>query len=94
MKRPNFTQFNFLNKISEFFKANTRAFSIVLTLTFIYTNTYSQYDCNSILACNDGVQISLDDDCDLYIEPDMILEDPAYGDVAYDISAKLPNGTS
>ena len=94
MKRPNFTQFNFLNKISEYFKANTRAFSIVLTLTFIYTNTYSQYDCNSILACNDGVQISLDDDCDLYIEPDMILEDPAYGDVAYDISAKLPNGTS
>ncbi len=95
MKRPNFTPINFLNNVSEFIKANTRAFSIVLTLTLIYSNIQAQpYDCNAILACNDGVQISLDDDCDLLLAADMILEAPAYGDNAYDISAKLPNGQS
>lgn len=93
MKRPNFTHFNFLSNASEFIKA-TRAFSIVLTLTFIYSYTSAQYNCNTILSCNDGVQISLDENCDMYIEPDMILESPAYGDIAYDISAKLPNGTN
>jgi hypothetical protein len=96
MKRPNFTPINFLNNVSEFIKANTRAFSIVLTLTLIFSNIQAQttIDCNVILACNDGVQISLDDDCDMLLEADMILEAPAYGDVAYDISAKLPNGQS
>lgn len=93
MKRPNFTPINFLNMVSEFIKANTRAFSIVLTLTLIFSNIQAQtIDCNVILACNDGVQISLDDDCDMLLEADMILEAPAYGDAAYDISAKLPNG--
>lgn len=97
MKRPNFTLNFFLNHVSEFLSTNTRAFSIILTITLIhtFTNLNAQViDCNVILACNDGVQISLDEDCDVTIEPDMILESPAYGDAAYDVTAKLPNGTA
>lgn len=95
MKRPNFTPIHFLKNVSEFIKANTRAFSIVLTLTLIFSDVQAQaIDCNVILACNDGVQISLDGDCDMFLAADMILEAQAYGDDAYDISAKLPNGVS
>jgi len=56
--------------------------------------TVNQVDinCNTILACNDGVQISLDDDCKMFIEPDMILEAPAYGNEAYDVEAKMLSG--
>ncbi len=93
MKRPNFTLKNFLNTFSEYIKTTTRAFSIVLTFTLIYNSTQAQ-DCNVILACNDGVQISLDEDCNMYIEPDMVLEGPAYTDDYYDVEAKLPNGTN
>ena len=92
MKRPIFTLNNFLNIFSVKFQAIARAFSIVLTFTLIQTNIQAQ--CDVILACNDGVQISLDDDCNMTIEPDMILEAPDYGDIYYDVEAKLPNGTS
>lgn len=51
-------------------------------------------NCNTILACNDGVQISMDEDCKMFLEPDMILEAPAYSDDAYDVEAKLPSGIS
>lgn len=93
MKRPNFTLKNLLTLVSENIKTTTRAFSIVLTFTLIYSVTHAQ-NCNVILSCNDGVQISLDEDCNMYIEPDMVLEGPAYPDEYYDVEAKLPNGTS
>jgi len=92
MKRPNFTLKNLLTLVSENIKTTTRAFSIVLTITLIYSAAQAQ-NCNVILACNDGVQISLDDDCNMTIEPDMVLEGPAYTDDYYDVEAKLPNGT-
>jgi len=93
MKRPNFTLKNLLTLVSDIIKTTTRAFSIVITITLIYSAAQAQ-NCNVILACNDGVQISLDDDCNMTIEPDMILEGPAYTDDFYDVEAKLPNGTS
>lgn len=92
MKRPIFTLNNFPGISPDFIKKTLRAFSVVITLTFIY-NLASAQDCNVILACNDGVQISLDDDCVMNIEPDMILEGPVYGDTYYDVEAKLPDGT-
>jgi uncharacterized repeat protein (TIGR01451 family) len=42
------------------------------------------------IACNDQVQISLDDDCSVMITPDMILEGTYYG--FYDIIIKDENG--
>jgi hypothetical protein len=93
MKRPNFTLKNLLTLVSDNIKTTTRAFSIVITITLIYSAAQAQ-NCNVILACNDGVQISLDDDCNMTIEPDMVLEGPAYTDDFYDVEAKLPNGTS
>ncbi|MFZ1752055.1 MAG: hypothetical protein WAU01_17800, partial [Saprospiraceae bacterium] len=93
MKRPNFTLSNILNIASGYFKTTTRAFSIVLTITLIYTNIQAQ-NCDIILACNNGVQISLDDDCNMVIEPNMMVKQLAYGNAFYDVEAKLPNGIS
>jgi hypothetical protein len=58
----------------------------------LLTINQPEINCNTILACNDGVQISMDDDCKMLIEPDMILEAPAYGDEAYDVEAKMLSG--
>ena len=95
MKRPNFTQIsNLINAFSGLFKTTTVAFSIALTLILSLNSAQAQVNCNTIMACNDDVQISLDDDCSMTIDPDMILEAPAYTDEYYDVEAKLPNGTS
>lgn len=96
MKRPNYISNKVLNLISEIPNMTTRAFSIVLALTLICSNIQAQVlvDCNSIIACNEGVQISLDDDCVLTIEPNMVLRGQIYDNEFYDVSAKLPNGTS
>ncbi|MBC7884226.1 MAG: hypothetical protein H7X99_02045 [Saprospiraceae bacterium] len=95
MKRPIFTQNLFRNVFNGIFKTTTLACSIALTLIFSQTLVHGQIvvDCNTIMACNDLVQISLDDDCSMTIEPDMILEAPAYIDSLYDVEAKFANGT-
>jgi hypothetical protein len=93
MERPIFTHSKFLNAVSANYKAIVRAFSIVLTLTLIFSAVQAQ-DCNTTMACNDGVQISLDEDCNLVIEPNMILETPPYANSFYDVEAKLANGTA
>ncbi len=97
MKRPNFTQIsNLLNTFSGLFKTTTVAFSIALTLILSHDSVQAQVqvNCNTIMACNDDVQISLDDDCSMTIEPGMILEGAVYSNDYYDVEAKLPNGTS
>ena len=45
----------------------------------------SQVDCNTTMACNDGLQVSLDENCVVLITPDMILEDPQYADDQYTV---------
>ena len=45
----------------------------------------AQVDCNTTMACNDGLQVSLDDNCVVTITPDMILEDPQYADDQYTV---------
>jgi len=96
MKRPSFTQISsLLNSFSGLFKTTMVAFSIALTLILSLDSVQAQVqvNCNTIMACNDDVQISLDSDCSMTIDPDMILEAPAYTDEYYDVEAKLPNGT-
>ncbi|MFZ1748652.1 MAG: hypothetical protein WAU01_00600, partial [Saprospiraceae bacterium] len=46
------------------------------------------------MACNNGVQISLDDDCTMDIAPNMMVKQLLYGNDSYDVEAKLPNGTA
>ena len=92
MKRPIFTLKNILVNLPDYLRKTSRAFSVVITLTFIY-NLANAQNCNVILACNDGVQISLDSDCAMNIEPDMVLEGPVYDDTYYDVEAKLSDGT-
>ncbi len=93
MKGPNFTLKNFSNTLGGVL-AKTRAFSIVITLTLLSAYSYAQTlpDCNSIMACNRQVNISLDTECEQVLGADMVLEAPQYADEYYDIEAKMPNG--
>ena len=60
----------------------------------MYTFTTSaQVDCNSIMVCNDGVQISLDDNCSVPVVASLILEAQAYSDAMYTVEVRTPNGT-
>lgn len=93
MKRPNFTHFNSLLQLADLLRAKTRAFSILITFTLLNSFYLSAQDCNEILACSAGVQISLEGDCTVMISPDMVMETLAYSADAYDVSAKLPDGT-
>ena len=52
----------------------------------------AQVDCNTTMACNDGLQVSLDDNCVVLITPDMILEDPQYDDDEYTVVLMTASG--
>ncbi len=57
---------------------------MALLISFSYVAN-SQIDCDVTMACNDGLQVSLDDACQTEITPDMMLESPAYGPGAYSV---------
>ena len=75
-----------------------RGMGVVFCL-FMANITIAQVDCNTTMACNDGLQVSLDDNCEALITPDMILEDPAYDNSAYTVNVMdsqgntIPNAT-
>ncbi|MDF1696632.1 MAG: dockerin type I domain-containing protein [Saprospiraceae bacterium] len=95
-----------MNKLIQHTKSQTsqslvqiaRSMGIVFCL-FVANMTLAQVDCNTTMACNDGLQVSLDDNCEALITPDMILEDPAYDNSAYTVELMdsqgntLPNAT-
>ncbi|MEZ4911963.1 MAG: T9SS type A sorting domain-containing protein [Saprospiraceae bacterium] len=94
MKRPIFTFMSVNNLIDLMTKKSTVAFSILITLLTINSYTVSaQVNCDVILACNNNVQISLDEDCNMYIEPEMILKGLPFAEDYFDVEAKLPDGT-
>ena len=64
----------------------------ILVLIVGNTHIYGQVDCNTTMACNDGVQVSLDELCQAVISPDMLLENPEYADSEYTVEVKMPNG--
>ncbi|MBK6784445.1 MAG: hypothetical protein IPG79_12305 [Saprospiraceae bacterium] len=45
------------------------------------------------MVCNDGVQISLDDNCSVPVVASLILEAQAYSDAMYTVEVRTPNGT-
>ncbi|MBK9254597.1 MAG: T9SS type A sorting domain-containing protein [Saprospiraceae bacterium] len=96
MKRPIFTQIQTMSFMTFSKKTLKGAFSIAtLLIFFTYTQLHGQtpVNCNSIMVCNDGVQISLDEDCSIQITADMILEGQAYPNSSYTIKVRFPNGT-
>ena len=73
---------NSQSQISKSLVLVARSMGIVFCL-FMANMTIAQVDCNTTMACNDGLQVSLDENCQVVITPDMILEDPAYDNTAY-----------
>lgn len=49
-------------------------------------------DCNTILACNDGVQVSVDQNCIAVITPDVVLEAMQYDPSFYSVEVRDLNG--
>lgn len=76
-----------LNSQSISFAAFTAAGRLMLVaLCMLATQMVSaQVDCNTTMACNDGLQVSVDENCEVIITPDMILEDPEYSDDQYTV---------
>ncbi len=86
------------SQISKSLVLVARSVGVVLCL-FLANMTIAQVDCNTTMACNDGLQVSLDDICEAIITPDMILEDPEYDNSAYTVEVMdgqgniIPNAT-
>lgn len=83
---------------SQNFVQLVRGMGVVLCL-LMANMMFAQVDCNTTMACNDGLQVSLDENCQAVITPDMILEDPLYDNSAYTVEVMdaqgnvIPNAT-
>ena len=66
---------------------------MALLMSFAYVAS-AQVDCNVTMACNDGLQVSLDDACQAEVTPDMMLESPAYSSDAYTVELFDLSGNS
>src|SRR5690606_28385604 len=64
----------------------------ILVLSTIAVNQSNAQDCNTIMACNDGVQISLEENCSAIINPDMILEGQVYPNSSYTVEVRTLAG--
>ncbi len=51
-------------------------------------------DCNTIMACNDGVQVSVDEFCTAVITPDVVLEAMQYDNSFYAVELRDQNGVA
>ena len=72
--------------------------ALFVMLAWTQTST-AQVNCNVTMACNDGVQVSLDENCLATIFPDMILENPQfdmddYAVLIYDEAGDLVPGNT
>jgi hypothetical protein len=89
---------NIQSQISTSLVLTARSLGVVFCLAMANI-AIAQVDCNTTMACNDGLQVSLDDNCEALITPDMILEDPAYDDSDYTVEVMdlqgniIPNAT-
>jgi hypothetical protein len=94
MKKPNFTMTIFSTFGWMKVRKAIGAFSIILTFSFLFVQqAIGQIDCNSTLGCGNKVNISMDDDCDILIEPDMIMREQPYSNEFFDVEARL-NGVA
>lgn len=89
MRTPLLTKFQKSSQVGRFL---TSMFAIGLLFISFQNRAYSQVDCNITMACNDLVQVSLDENCQAIILPDMLLEDAIYPDDEYTVTVTDPSG--
>lgn len=65
----------------------------LLAVLFLGNTVYAQVNCNTVMACNDGIQVSLDENCSATITADMMMEEPEYPESAYEITLRTLDGT-
>ena len=65
----------------------------LFAVVMVFASRITAQDCNSIMVCNDGVQISLDNDCSVPVVASLVLEAQAYPDNMYTVEVRRPNGT-
>ena len=70
---------------------NCRVVAMVFALFMFSQSVHAQ--CDFTLACNDGIQVSLDNQCEELITPDMLLENPDFPDSEYEVNLYMPDGT-
>ena len=67
--------------------------ALLLVLLMGYSQADAQVDCSTTMACNDQIQVSLDENCQALIAPDMLLEDPEYADSEYTVVVMMADGS-
>ncbi len=80
----------FYNLLTRRMRQKIQKWSRTWGITFIVlatavTNSFTQCD-QSFMACNDFVQISMNDSCFVVVTPDMILENPAVDPAEYSVT--------
>ena len=89
---------NIKSQVTELAVFNAKNLGVVLCL-LMANMAIAQVDCNTTMACNDGIQVSLDENCQAVITADMIIEDPLYDNSAYTVQVMdqqgniIPNAT-
>ena len=80
---------------TSFFSMYSSVCKVTAMLLFMLGSLHvsAQVDCSTTMACNDGVQVSLDTNCEAVIAPDMMLEDPLYSDNEYTVTVRKLDGT-
>lgn len=73
------------------YATSCRVIAMVFALFMFSQGASSQ--CDFTLACNDGIQVSLDNQCEEVITPDMLLENPDFPDSEYEVNLYLADGT-
>lgn len=77
----------------------SKSFYLLIFMIMGSVAVTAQVDCSTVMACNDGIQVSLDENCSAVITADMMMEEPAYGEEAYNIvimtldGEELPDNT-
>lgn len=73
-----------------------RRLGLLLCLSWLVCQTALAQvpDCNTLMACNDGVQVSLDENCLAEITPDIMLEAMQYDNSFYAVEVRDLNGVS
>ncbi len=89
-----------MNKVTQITKfkksANYGYLKLIAVACFMFAfniSSFTQVDCNTIMVCNDLVQVSLDKNCVETVKPDMILQDQAYANSNYTVVVSTANGS-
>lgn len=72
--------------------AYVRKIAMIMVMGWLGTQGASAQDCNIVMACNDGIQVSLNENCRVDITPNLMLENQVYPDNFYEVELRRLNG--